>query len=164
MPFVELLMCYHYLLCPQRDFWWYSLKATITNKIFLEKLNMGRNLSICLVKVGTIWSRNWISNSFVSGLDCSEPAYDVIISWPTSPDGYEIRKIISLLYSTELNHDSWHTFVFKTRWVLTVWHLPWKINSLWRRKSNDAMRLWSFTRSAESNFICKRWQYEAYAY
>lgn len=55
-------------------------------------------------------------------------------------------------------------FSIKTRWILTVWHLPWKINSLWRRKSNDATRLWSFTRNAESDLICKRWQSEAYAF
>lgn len=76
-------------------------------------------------------------------------------------DSYEIRKIISLLYSTELNHDSWHTFLFKTRWILTVWHLPWKVNSLCMRKSNDAMGLWR--RNAESKLICKRWQSAAYA-
>lgn len=66
-----------------------------------------------------------IKSSEVLWVDCSESACDVIISWSTTV-GYEIRKIIFSLYSTELNHDSWHTFLFKTRWILTVWHLPWK--------------------------------------
>lgn len=74
----------------------------ITITILLEKLNMGRNLSVLSKWVKTEVE---MKSSEVWQVDCCESACDVITSRSTT-DGYEIRKIIFSLYSTELNHDS----------------------------------------------------------
>lgn len=139
---VELLM-YYFFVSDKEDYGNIILTITILLEMYQFVLSEWVKTEVEIKSSEVLW------------VECSESACDVIISWSTT-DGYEIREIIFSLYSTELNHDSWHTFLFKTRWILTVWHLAMKRNSLWREKSNDVMRLSSSTGNTEPNLICKR--------